>query len=73
MRPYLYLNNKHQTDIEVTCRVRQGCSGSTTLFLIVTFLIINRLQSSRLGFLGSLIYPAGAVWALGDGDRIRGG
>ena len=46
----LYLNDKHQTDIEVTCGVRQGCNGSTTLFLMVTFLIINKLQASRLGF-----------------------
>ena len=46
----LYLNNKYQTDMEVTCGVRQGCNGSTTLFLMVTFMIINKLQEARLGF-----------------------
>ena len=46
----LFLNNKHQTDMEVTCGVRQGCNGSTALFLMVTFLIIDRLQMAKLGF-----------------------
>ena len=46
----LHLNNKYQTDMEVTCGVRQGCNGSTTLFLMVTFMIINKLQAANLSF-----------------------
>ena len=36
----LYFNNTHQTDIDVTSGIRQGCNGSSNLFLLVTYLII---------------------------------
>ena len=38
------LGNKQET-IEVTCGIRQGCSISTLLFKMVTFNIIEKLES----------------------------
>lgn len=58
----LYLNGEKQVDIEVSSGIRQGCNGSTVLFLIVTYIIITRLQHENIGFrnekfnIGSLFY-----------------
>ena len=46
----LHLNHEKQTEIEVTCGVRQGCNCSTVLFLMTTYVIIEQLQQAKLGF-----------------------
>ena len=33
----LFINNNKQAEIEVTSGIRQGCNGSTILFLLVTY------------------------------------
>lgn len=37
-------------DIEITSGIRQGCNGSTTLFLLVTYHIIKQIQLKLHGF-----------------------
>ena len=39
----LYFNSIHQDDINITSGIGQGCSGSSNLFLLVTYLIIERM------------------------------
>ena len=39
----LYFNSIHQDDITITSGIRQGCNGSSNLFLLVSFLIIGRI------------------------------
>ena len=46
----LFLNNNKQAEIEITSEIRQGCNGSTLLFLLVTYIIIEKLQTENLGY-----------------------
>ena len=46
----LHLNREKQTEIKVTSGVRQGCNCSTILFIMVTYVIIERLQQAKIGF-----------------------
>ena len=46
----LFINNNKQAEIEVTSGIRQGCNGSTILFLLVTYIIIEKLQTEGLGY-----------------------
>ena len=36
----LYFNSIHHDDINITSGIRQGCNGSSNLFLLVTYIII---------------------------------
>lgn len=44
------LGENREISIPVTSGIRQGCTGSTTLFKIVTFKIIQKLQALDKGF-----------------------
>ena len=46
----LHINNEEQATIHITNGVRQGCNGSTVLFLLMTYEIIQKLEEERIGF-----------------------
>ena len=46
----IYLNGEQQLDINVTSGIKQGCNGSTILFLLITYMIIEELQTKIQGF-----------------------
>ena len=39
----IYFNGTHQTDIDITSGIRQSCTGSSSLFLLVTYFIIEKM------------------------------
>ena len=41
----LYFNNTHQQDINITSGIRQGCNDCSSLFLLVTYLIIEKMYT----------------------------
>ena len=41
----LYFNSIHQDDFKITIGIRQRYNGSSNLFLLVTYLIIERMYS----------------------------
>lgn len=45
----IYFNNTKQCDINITSGIRQGCKCSTTLFLLITYLIIEKLYLKIVG------------------------
>ena len=45
----LYFNSIHQDDINITSGIRRGCNGSSNLFLLVTYIIIERMYSCLNG------------------------
>lgn len=49
----LFLNKK-QCAISITNGIQQGCNGSTLLFLLLTYEIIERLQMANTGFRNQL-------------------
>ena len=36
--------------MEITSGIKQGCNGSTVLFLLITYIIIEELNKLRMGF-----------------------
>ena len=44
------LNGNKITNMKVTSGIRQGCTGSTTLFKLVTFIIIKEIKNYNHGF-----------------------
>ena len=46
----LTLSNNIKLDINITSGIRQGCTGSTTLFKLITYVIIQKLEQRRNGF-----------------------
>ena len=59
----LFINNNKQAEIEVTSGIRQGCNGSTLLFLLVTYIIIEKLQTEDLGYKDEFFKIAALVFA----------
>ena len=45
----VYFNNMHQADIYVTSGIRQSCNCSINLFLLVTYLIIEKMYDCLNG------------------------
>ena len=39
----IFFNNIQQTQIEVSSGIRQGCNGSTSLFRLITYFIIEKI------------------------------
>ena len=37
-------------EMEITSGIKQGCNGSTVLFLLITYIIIEELNKLRIGF-----------------------
>ena len=50
------LNNSTSEEIPVTSGIRQGCTGSTVLFKIITYIIIQIMQATSLGFRNEQFY-----------------
>ena len=50
------LNNDNEQSIDITSGIRQGCTGSTTLFKLVTYEIAKELMSTRMGYNDRNIY-----------------
>ena len=67
----LYLNGEKQTEIHVTSGIRQGCNGSTTLFLMITYHIIREIQRKNLGFWDDL-FSVAALFYVDDGLLMAG-
>ena len=40
-------------DMNIKSEIRQGCTGSTTLFKLITYLIMDELEQKGTGFRGS--------------------
>ena len=59
----IFINNKKQTEIKITSGIRQGCNGSTILFLLITYIIIEKLQDENIGFKDDLCKIAGLFFA----------
>ena len=49
----LYMNQNLISKLNITSGIRQGCKGSTTLFKLVTYIIIKHLRKTNLGFRNS--------------------
>ena len=50
------LNGQTEEKITVISGIRQGCTGSTVLFKIVTYIIMRQLTATKLGFRNRKIY-----------------
>lgn len=59
----LSLNNEKACKIEVTSGIRQGCTGSPQLFLMVLNLIIKKICNTRLGLKNYLLYVPALFFA----------
>ena len=59
----LYLNSKEICKIGVTSGIRQGCTGSPQLFVMVVNLIIKKICNTRLGFRNDLLYIPALLFA----------
>ena len=46
----IYLNKEKLTDMEISSGIRQGCNGSTSLFKMVSLIIIQELKTKCIGF-----------------------
>ena len=46
---HIYFNNMFQCDIDVTSGIRQGCTESSNLFLLITYIIIEKLYENLDG------------------------
>ena len=62
----LYMNNEMETEIEITSGIRQGCNGSTVLFLMITYIIIEKLQEENIGYKDD-IFNIAALFFADDG------
>ena len=51
----IYLNDEKVTEIEITSGIRQGCNGSTVLFLLITYVLITQLQETNLGYSDNIV------------------
>ena len=84
---YIYTGDKTNIDlgegleqeIEITSGIRQGCTGSTTLFKLVTLLIIRKIEQEGRGFvngqfkIGTLFFADDALVlaeSVEDAERI---
>lgn len=50
------LNGEIEENINVTSGIRQGCTGSTTLFKLITYLIAKELMTTRMGYNDKHVY-----------------
>ena len=46
----MYINSEYVCDINITNGIKQGCNGSTVLFLMITYIILEKLQASGSNF-----------------------
>lgn len=62
----MYLNNELMCEINISNGIRQGCNGSTTLFLIITYVILEKLAMSNVKFKCDICHIA-AIFFADDG------
>ena len=58
----LFINNDEITELDITSGIKQGCNGSTTLFLIVTYYIIDKLIEANIGYKDTSFYIPGLFY-----------
>ena len=61
----IYLN-KEQGNIQISSGIRQGCNGSTVIFLMITYILIDKLQNCDLDFI-YIVCKISAIFFAGDG------
>ena len=44
------LNSKTKVGIQITSGIRQGCTGSTSFFKLLTYIIAKEIESNKVGF-----------------------
>ena len=44
------LNSKTKVEIQITSGIRQGCTGSTSFFKLLTYIIAKEIESNKVGF-----------------------
>ena len=49
MNTDIKFGDNHQ-NIDITSGIRQGCTGSTTLFKVITYMIINEINTRGTGY-----------------------
>lgn len=59
----LNISNNKQAEIEITSGIRQGCNGSTILFLLVTSIIREKFQTEDLRYKDELFKIATLFFA----------
>ena len=62
----VYFNGTQQCEINITSGIRQGCNGSSNLFLLVTYLIIEKMYDCFDG-IKSIICKIVALFFADDG------
>ena len=62
-RATLYLNSEIMANINMTSGIRQGCNGSTSLFLLITYLIILHLNQAQTGFRDEICFISAIFYA----------
>ena len=50
------LNSRNEEVINITSGIRQGCTGSTTLFKLITYEIAKEVMATGMGFRNEQIY-----------------
>ena len=54
------LNKEVTKELTITSGIKQGCTGSATLFKLITYLIITELEKKGVGFVNQLF----KIWIL---------
>ena len=62
----IFFNSIQQTQIEVSSGIRQGCNGSTSLFLLITYFIIEKIYNKLEG-INTYICKVVALFFADDG------
>ena len=65
----IFLDGEEITDMEITAGIRQGCTGSPQLFIMVINVILEKICSTRVGFKTKELYLP-ALFFADDGILI---
>lgn len=49
------LHQEKEIQINITNGIRQGCTGSTTLFKLITYMILDKLQKNGCGYINYFV------------------
>ena len=63
------VNSQHydlENELDITSGIKQGCTGSTTIFKLITYKIIDKIEREGKGFENSHI-KLGALFFADDG------
>ena len=55
-----------EIEMEITSGIRQGCTGSTVLFKLITYLIMEKLEEHNFGFINEKL-KIGILFFADDG------